>query len=63
MSLQRKYKGERTYAWVDDKGWVCEYVSGIENTGEEFSRFITVNFNFFYFLFYGIVMKFTIDMP
>lgn len=28
----------------------CEYVSGIENTWEEFGRFILLNFNFLFLL-------------
>lgn len=34
----------------------CEYVSGIENTWEEFGRFILLNLTF-YFLYYGYIRE------
>lgn len=35
----------------------CEYVSGIENTGEEFGHFTLANFNFLFLLYYSMVMN------
>lgn len=48
---RRRASGESTKGNVPTHGSTmkdgCEYVSGIENTGEEFGRFILANFNFF----------------
>lgn len=49
--LQRKYKGERTYACGSTMKDECEYVSGIESTGG--SSAAPVNFNFLFLLSYA----------